>query len=127
MLVGLLEYRIRAMSGQPFLVRGRTGAQAGHHILIVSGPLTSTTCLQFLEAVSSAQAPALILDLTAVPYVDSMAIGSLVQAYVSCRKAGRKLALAGLSHRVAAMLRITSIEPLFAIYPTAAEAESGLA
>lgn len=55
-----------------------------------------------------------------------MAIGALVRAYVACNKAGRKLALVGLNHRVANVLRLTGVDSLFATYSDVAEAESVL-
>ena len=53
------------------------------------------------------RAPRLIIDLTDTPSLDSMAVGTLVRAYVSCQKAGRKLVLVGLNYRVKNILQIT--------------------
>jgi anti-sigma B factor antagonist len=68
----------------------------------------------------------LILDLTDVPSMDSMAVGTLVRAYVTCNKAGRRLALVGLSRRVHNCLQLTGLEPLFDTYATVADAEQSL-
>jgi anti-sigma B factor antagonist len=68
----------------------------------------------------------LILDLSGVPYLDSMGVGALVHACVSCRRSGRHLALAGLNSRVATVLKITGVEPVFDIFPSAADAEASL-
>ncbi len=81
----------------------------------------------FLDAVQAVKCSALIIDLTEVPYIDSAAIGVLVQTYVSCQKAGRQLALVGLSHRVTAVLKISSVDILFRTFVTLAEAEEALA
>ena len=71
-------------------------------------------------------APRLIVDLTEVPMMDSVAIGALVRAFVTCHKSGRKLALVGMNHRVDNVLRLTGIAPLFDTYATVAEAEQAL-
>jgi anti-anti-sigma factor len=63
---------------------------------------------------------------TAMPSLDSSAVGALVRAYVSCQKSGRRLALVGVSNRVKNVLQITGVAPLFDTYSTIAEAESSL-
>jgi anti-sigma B factor antagonist len=76
--------------------------------------------------VVSVAAPRLIVDLSEVPMMDSVAIGALVRAFVSCHKSGRKLALVGMNHRVQNVLHITGIAPLFDSYATVAQAEEAL-
>lgn len=102
------------------------GARQGRQILAVTGPLTSTTAALFLEAVRSTGGKALIVDLAAVPYMDSMGIGALVQANASCQRMGRNLVLAGLNQRVTKVLKITGVEPIFQIFPAVADAEAAL-
>src|ERR1700678_3867735 len=96
-------------------------------ILTVEGPMTSASAAAFVEAIAAVASPRLILDMTDVPFVDSMAVGSLVRAFVSCHKTGRKLALVGLGHRVQNVFYLTGIGPLFATYATVSEAEAKLA
>jgi anti-anti-sigma factor len=96
-------------------------------ILVLKGAFTSTASATFVDAVAVADAPQLILDLTDVPMLDSMAVGALVRAFVSCHKTGRELALVGLNHRVHNVLHLTGIAPLFDTYDSVSEAEAGLA
>jgi anti-sigma B factor antagonist len=117
---------MRAMSVEGFEVVMRPGATPAVQILTVRGAITSSTSPAFQEAVVSVTAPSLIFDLTDVPSIDSMAVGALVRAFVSCNKAGRKLALAGPNHRVRNVLQLTGIDPLFDIYATVAQAEQAL-
>ncbi len=112
------------MGSEPLSFRLRKGTREGRQILAPTGPLTSSTTKSFLEAVRSADAPLLVVDLAGVPYVDSMGIGALVQAHASFRRAGRELVLAGLTRRVASVFRITGVEPTFRIFANAAEAEA---
>jgi anti-sigma B factor antagonist len=108
-------------------VEGRSGAHPGQHVLSVRGTITLETVVQFQEAVrASATDPSLIIDLTEVPYVDSSALGAFVQAYVSCAKSGRRLALVGPNHRVRTVFHLTSLDLLFPTYATLPEAEAAL-
>jgi anti-sigma B factor antagonist len=114
------------MPAESFRVAGRPGAKTNVHILSVKGAITYSNSPALQEAVRAAVEPGLIIDLSEVPSVDSMAIGALVRAFVSCNKSGRKLALVGLNPRVRNVLQITGVDPLFDTYPTILEAESAL-
>lgn len=108
-------------------VEGRAGAYSGEQVLRVVGTITLETVSVFQSAAQATESPSLIIDLTEVPYIDSAALGAFVQTYVSCQRAGRRLALAGLSHRVRGLLQITSLDHIFNTFATAAEAEKALA
>lgn len=114
------------MSSQGFQVTGRPGGDSVVHILRVTGAITHITSSAFQDAVYAVASPRLIIDLSEVPSVDSMAVGALVRSYVFCNKAQRRLALAGLNHRVRNVLRLTGVDSLFETYPTIADAESAL-
>jgi anti-sigma B factor antagonist len=117
---------MRAMSSQPFQVSQRPGSLATVQILSVKGAITFASAPAFQQALVAATAPRLIIDLTETPSLDSMAVGTLVRAYVSCQKAGRKLVLVGLNYRVKNILQITGVDPLFEIYPSITEAQAAL-
>jgi len=92
-------------------------------IIRLAGPLTLAGVFKFQSICRAQNAAATIIDMTGVPYADSAGIGSLVLAHVSCQKAGRKLALVGVSDRPKEVMRVTRVDQLFTIYPTVAEAE----
>ena len=115
-----------AMSTRGFQITGHAGATASAHILCVTGPITHSTAPALQEAVRAATSTSLIIDLSEVPSVDSMAMGALVRAYVFCNKSGRKLMLVGMNHRVRNVLRLTGVDSLFDNYATIPEAESAL-
>ncbi len=71
-------------------------------------------------------APTIILDLTGVPYVDSSGLGSLVSAYISCQKSGRRVALTGVNKKVMKVFEITKVEPIFLMFPTLSDAVEAL-
>lgn len=107
-------------------VEERVDSRAGLHVLKVSGPIKYGSLEPLQAAIQAASAHALILDLAAVPYMDSSAVGVLVQAYVSCRKSQRKLALVGMSDRVRNVLHLASVDILFTTFDTMPEAEEAL-
>jgi anti-sigma B factor antagonist len=114
------------MPGESFQIAGRPGANASVHILSVQGTITHASAPALQETVAATAARNLIIDLSEVPSVDSMAIGALVRVFVSCNKSGRKLAFVGLNHRIRNVLQITGVDPLFDTYATISEAESAL-
>lgn len=80
----------------------------------------------FLNAVRREKTPTVILDFSEVPYLDSSGLGSLVSAYTSCQKAGRRVALTGVNHRVMKVFEITKVEPIFLMFPTVSDALDAL-
>lgn len=119
--------RMRGMMNEPFQVNGKQGARSGVHILTAKGPTTFASSAALVEAVLAVTAPRLIIDLTDVPSVDSMAVGALVRSYVHCQKSGRRLAFVGMGPRISNVLRLTGVDPLFETYATVSEAEAALA
>ena len=91
-------------------------------VLSLHGPLTMENVSPFLNAVRRESAPTMILDFSGVPYLDSSGLGSLVSAYTSCQKAGRRVALAGVNKRVMKVFEITKVEEIFLMFPTLSDA-----
>ena len=114
------------MTHEPFRVIEQPSTKTDQTILTLKGAMTSASAAAFVEAIAAVSSSRLILDMTDVPFVDSMAVGSLVRAFVSCHKTGRKLALVGLGHRVQNVMHLTGIGPLFDVYATVQEAEAAL-
>ncbi|HMK31563.1 MAG TPA: STAS domain-containing protein [Terriglobales bacterium] len=96
-------------------------------ILRLNGPLTITTLFSFQEAVRKDPPQALILDLAQVPYMDSAGLGSVVNAFISYQKNGRRLALIGVSERLMNLIKLTKVDMFLPVYSNASEAESKLA
>lgn len=112
------------MQDQPMQMEAVAGQQEGQFIVRLSGPLTLGNLFEFQKTIRADKSPFLIIDLTAVPYIDSAAIGALVGAHVSHQKNGHRLALVGVNSRVRDALRVTQVEQFFAIFPTQEEAEA---
>ena len=110
-----------------FTLEVRPGSHQNCTIIASKGPLVIEHLFRFQDAWKQAQSPVLIFDLSEVSYLDSSAIGSLVNAHVSCTNHGRKMALAGVTERVRQMLTVTRVDMLFKFYADAEQAEQALA
>jgi anti-sigma B factor antagonist len=96
-------------------------------VLRLRGPLVNENLPFFQNAVRRDDSAVLFLDFTDVPYIDSAGLGSLVGAYISRNKVGRRMILTGVNTRVLKLFEITKVEQLFLIFPdihTAVEALS---
>ena len=103
------------------------GVTDEQRVLLIRGPLTIETTPQFERAVRHESAETMILDLSDVPYIDSVGLGSLVAIYVSHQKAGRCLVLTGVTPRVMKVLKITKVQHFFMTFPTTWEAVEAMA
>lgn len=104
--------RISRMSSEPLVVEFEERG-----VLRLRGPLTTENLPPFQNAVRREDSPTLFLDLTDVPYMDSAGLGSLVSAYTSLQKLGRRVILTGVNERVAKLFEITRVEQLFLMFP----------
>jgi anti-sigma B factor antagonist len=110
------------------VVQSLPGARDGETILSCSGPFTIQTLFSFQSAVRDiGSARLLIVDLTKVPYIDSAGLGALVGAFVSGRKANRRMVLVGVGERIAALIRMSNLDQFFPSYASRGDAESALA
>ena len=115
------------MSAHEFAVERYEGVAEDQRILLLHGPLTVETSNQFERAVRSENAETVILDLTDVPYVDSVGLGSLVTTYVSHQKTGRCLVLTGVKPRVRKVMEVTNLMQFFMMFETTWQAVEALA
>ena len=68
--------------------------------------------------------PLLVVDMTAVEFMDSSGLGTLVEALRWSRRNGGQLKLVGLADNVRSVFEIARLETVFEIYDTEAEAFS---
>jgi anti-sigma B factor antagonist len=115
------------MGLQKLTVERYEGVADDQRILLLSGPITVETAPQFERAVHHEIAETMILDLSDVPYIDSVGLGSLVAAYVSHQKTGRCLVLTGLKPRVLKVMEVTKVADFFMTFATTWEAVEAMA
>ena len=63
-----------------------------------------------------------IIDLTGVTHIDSSAIGTVVRCYSKLKTAGGMLRLAASDGMIVSSLKLTKVDKVIAIFPTAAAA-----
>jgi len=107
-------------------MEAKAGGRDGQRVLRITGALALDTVPEFLKLVRAESAPVMILDFSAVSYIDSAGVGALVQSFAAFKKSNRRLALSGVNERVRAVLEITRVQSLFPSFPTVAEAEQNL-
>ncbi len=68
----------------------------------------------------------IILDMAGVDHIDSAVIGQIVKSFGRLQKSGGTLRLAAVTPMVEGVLKMTQVNRVISIYPTAAEACEGL-
>jgi len=99
----------------------------GKKIFSLKGPLTIDTVVKFQDALRSESSPALILDFTEVPFIDTSGLSALVAAHVSARKSDRKILFAAFNSQAQAALELTHLNQVFPTYHTLQDAEAAVA
>jgi anti-anti-sigma factor len=112
------------MLGKNFSVEVRNGSCPGTGIISVAGSLVLEHLVAFQEVWESHPEPYLILDVSRLSYIDSAAIGYLVNAYVSRKKDGKKLALVGVTGMTGRIFDATRVSKVLATFPSVEEAEA---
>jgi anti-sigma B factor antagonist len=64
----------------------------------------------------------IVLNLAAVPYIDSAGLGQIVQTYTTVSRQGGSLKLLGLTKRITDLLSITKLLTVFETYDNEADA-----
>lgn len=89
-------------------------------ILTVSGEIDlnqSPTLRTTLRAKAAAKTPCLLLDFSAVVYIDSSGLATLIEYYQSSRAYSGKLALCSLAPRVRSSFDLVRLSEVFTIFP----------
>lgn len=104
-------------------VESRPGSVPEHRVLRLSGSVTLDSCFDLQDLLRSDPSTFLILDMTAVRFVDSSGIGCLVNGYMAHHMAGGRLVLAGVNQRVRETLEETRVTQFLSVFDTVEEAE----
>lgn len=112
------------MFDQPLVLETLAGSVPGCRILRLTGPLVLNNLFSFQDALREDPPSCLILDLAAVPYMDSSGMGAIINYFVSCQRHQRRLIVAGFNSRVMELFRMTKVDSILTLAPSIAEAES---
>jgi len=104
-----------------------TSEQSGDVVVVHAGPtrLIYPSLTEFSTTVTGEIAKGtrkIVIDLGRVEYLDSAAIGCLMDLYRQATSAGATLKLAGVQRRVDTMLTLTGANQFMEIHPDAAAA-----
>jgi len=95
-------------------------------VLQCEGPITSGPEVEYLEQQTSSELEEgtkhLVLEVSAVPRVDSSGLGMMVRLTMRARKAGGDLKIASPPAFVTSLLEMTRLATLFHVFPSAQEA-----
>lgn len=85
-------------------------------VVRLEGRLILETVSRFLPAIRAERAPALVLDMSDVRFVDSAGVGALVQIFVHRRGQGQEFLIAGLTQQAKAVLEVAGLLKLLPTY-----------
>jgi anti-sigma B factor antagonist len=88
--------------------------RVGGELDVATGPALRSALIELVEG----GARHVVLDLAEVPFVDSSALGVFVTGLKRLRIAGGTLRLAACQPPVRAVLKITSLDRVFFLYPS---------
>ncbi len=95
-------------------------------VLALSGPISmgngDKTLRDLIQDLLAEGKSRVVIDLAAVPGMDSTGLGELVAAYTSARNRGAVLKLANLTRKVKDLLVITKLTSVFECHDSVAEA-----
>jgi anti-sigma B factor antagonist len=99
---------------------------AGIPVLELSGSMTmGLECERLAEEVErlvQQNQTRIIIDLSALQHIDSAGVGRIVSCLGKLRRVGGDLRMAGAQGMVASVLKMTRVEHVAGMYPTAAAA-----
>jgi anti-sigma B factor antagonist len=97
----------------------------GYAVVSVAGDVdisTSPALRSALFEATAGGAKTIVVDLAAVKFVDSTALGVLVGTYTTIRNAGGRFAIVNDHEAVLKVLRITALHDVLGVQPTLADA-----
>lgn len=86
------------------------GSKPGITVLKLEGPFILNNMFQLQAELRNQKPPCMIMDLTAVPFMDSAGLGVIMNSYVSAQGGGRKFLICGVNDRVKALLEMTKVD-----------------
>jgi anti-sigma B factor antagonist len=104
----------------------RTTANPRCTVLTLNGALTLGHIFELQPKLQALDADLLIIDCTALEYMDSAGLGVVVNFYVSQSGKGGKVALVGISDRVWALFTSTRVDQYFPRFDSVEAAEASL-
>jgi anti-sigma B factor antagonist len=102
------------------------GSQESIRIIRLTGPFVLQGVFEFQSVTRAGSDPVTIVDLTAVPFMDSAALGAVMGLHVSCQRQQRKYGLVGASSRLRTLFEVAGVAGILSTFRTIEEAEEKL-
>lgn len=108
------------------LVIQLSDSPAGARVITLTGPLTLGTLFEFQTASREEHSKPVLIDISAVPYMDSAGLGSVISVFASCQRTNRGFAITGVSDRIRTLFEVTHVDGLLPCFDTFEAADSFL-
>jgi anti-sigma B factor antagonist len=109
----------------PLTIDRREGKKPGTRVFCLSGPLTLRNLFELQTELRNADPPPMtVIDLTAVPYMDSAGMGLVMNTYVRCQTRGVKFVIVGANSRVMDLFKVTKVDSVLPLLATVEEADA---
>src|SRR6185369_2140547 len=93
-------------------------------IFSLSGPLTLRNLFEFQTELRTMQPTGLtVIDLAAVPYMDSAGMGLVMNHYVHCQTRGTRVVVCGANSRIMDLFKVTKVDTILPLTATVEEAD----
>ena len=90
----------------------------------LTGKLSLETVNNFISTMRPEPATHLVLDMSALTFLDSAGVGALVSLFVTRRNNGKTLSLAALTQQGNAVMQVSGLLKLLPVYPSVEAAVS---
>jgi anti-sigma B factor antagonist len=116
---------------RPFIgpMRLKESHENGVVIFALSGAIDlhyAPTLRALFQSKLNKHCPALVVDLTAVDFIDSTGLATLIEYHRDAAAHGGVFSLAGVNPNLKAIFDVVQFEKVLAIFPTVAEAKSAI-
>jgi len=109
----------------PLTIERREGKNPGTRVFCLSGPLTLRNLFELQSELRGSEPPLMtVIDLTAVPYMDSAGMGLVMNTYVRCQTKGVKMIVAGANNRVMDLFKVTKVDSVLPLVSSLEEADA---
>jgi anti-sigma B factor antagonist len=98
----------------------------GFRIFRLTGPLVVNTMFEFQDRARSEAGPAIVVDLSGVPYMDSAGLGAMLGLLASCQRHARGFGVTGINDRIKTLFKVTKVDGMIPIFDSVASAEAQL-
>jgi anti-anti-sigma factor len=98
----------------------------GARVMKLTGPLTLKTLFDFQQVSRQQTTHPVIVDFSAMPYMDSAGLGSVISVFAHCQRTDRGFGIVGVSERIRTLFEVTHCDGLLPCYDSLEAAEAAV-